>query len=232
MQPARAPLPELHRLRHDAYAAPEVRHRNLGTVRPALGQGCIPRVQRGPALPRWKHRRLAAGPGTQLGTPRPRPEVRLGLGAVHPLGTPDDHDLALEVVPGEHQADRWVARQLSALARGVVGEEHQPVRPGTLEQHGARARHRPCAGAADRAQHHGVRLGQPSRHSLVQPPVELLVRVGREVVLGQPSVGVGPSEIGQLDGVHPTVVAPARPARGGQVRLSPRPAPGPTRHKR
>src|SRR5205823_2965058 len=120
VQPAGLALPELHTGRREAVPAPVRRCRYL-TGEPPLGRR--PRLLQGG--PVGDALGLGAGPGAELGTARPDREIVLGLRARGALDRAGDDHLPVQRVPREDQAGVRVGVQLPALARLVVGEEHE-----------------------------------------------------------------------------------------------------------
>ncbi len=86
-----------------------------------------------------------------------------------------------------------VAEQLGALARAEVGEEDPALLGEPLEQHHPRGR---SPVGRHRGDHHRVGLVELRGDRVVVPPLEHRERVGRQVALGQPAVGVLTAQVG------------------------------------
>ena len=135
VHPAGPALPELHDLGPHAVAAPLLGHRHLVGVG-LLGLG-VRRVELGP---RGDHPGLVGGVGAEAGAAWPAREVRRHVGRRQHLRRPLDADLAFQRVPGEQQRTARLGRELLALARAQVGEEHEPLVGEALEQDHPRRR--------------------------------------------------------------------------------------------
>jgi hypothetical protein len=132
-------------------------------------------------------RRCCRGPRTEPGAARALGEVGRHVGPAQRFGDAVDAHLALERVPREEQCAARLARELDALARGLVGEEAETVGVDALEEHGARAR--PTVGG-DRGHDHRVGFVQAGGPGLVVPAGEHRDRVLGEVGLVQTARGV------------------------------------------
>src|SRR5579859_4481527 len=101
VQPVAARLPELHRVRDQYVPAPEVRHRDLRRLRPALLELGHPALQFGAGR---DDLRLPAGPGAELRPAGPGPVVRLAVGLGQHAHRALGGHLAAQGVPGEDRA--------------------------------------------------------------------------------------------------------------------------------
>src|ERR1700756_3837590 len=113
MQPVAARLPELDRFGDEQVPAPEVGHGNLGRRRPALLQFLDAPVKLRTGA---DDLRLPAGPGAELRSPGPGPEVRLAAGLRHHAHAALGGDLAAQGVPGEDGTGPRMGLQVLALA--------------------------------------------------------------------------------------------------------------------
>ena len=86
-----------------------------------------------------------------------------------------------------------VRPQLGPLARAEVGEEHPAVLREALQQHHPRRR---AAVGGDRGDHHRVGFVDLGGDRVVVPPLEHRERVGGQVALAQPAVGVLAAQVG------------------------------------
>ena len=148
---------------------------------------------RGPASGRRARRTRRPAPPRDAGrdwwlaqAPIRDPQGRLAKYAAvsaarHPLGACRGRPPAGAARTREHERDGRVGRELAALARGVVGEEHEAALVGPLEQD-VRAVGAPSA--SDGRERHRVRLRRcPPASASVVPAPELGQRSGRERVL-------------------------------------------------
>src|SRR5436305_8143814 len=125
METVVAALPELHAVRNDAQAAPALGALDRGAV---LGMALRERFEGGLELrARGDDLRLRAGRRAEPRVVRARDPVGVGLVLGDALDGALDEDLALEVDPREHDRRARVLRDLAALARIEVREEHQPA---------------------------------------------------------------------------------------------------------
>ncbi len=175
--------PELDALGSEAVATP--------VRRPGDGAGkALGHLGRPPLEPRPVRDRLALrrGPGAELAGALPGGEVGVGLGRVETGGVAGDDHLAPDGEPAEDQAGPGVLAELAALGAVVVGEPREAAGVDALEEHVAGPG---GTGGVGGGQDHGGGLGQPGRDRGVEPPGELLERVG-----------------GQLGGLHGAFLVP------------------------
>src|SRR5262245_4381312 len=85
-------LPELHDQRHEPIAGPVRRPRNTAHQE----FGCVERNRPLERVAALKRSRLLAGPGADLGKPRPRGEIGIRLGIVHPDGRAAQSNLPVQ----------------------------------------------------------------------------------------------------------------------------------------
>ena len=133
VQAARAALPELERVGHDAVAAPVRRPRHVVAGARARRRRSAARATRG-----RRSRSLCGDAHAPMReSVRPRREVGVRLGGVDALDDALDAHLALELHPVEQQRRRRAVGELASLAALVVGEEHEAARVDALQQHDA-----------------------------------------------------------------------------------------------
>src|SRR5262245_27469443 len=158
-----AVLPELPHLRPYAEAAPLP---GEGRVVAVLGAHRVDETLQ--LVPPAHDPALRRGGRRHAAERRPRPKIRLGVGARGPLDRSLDADLAPERSPVEEQRGVRVGGQLAALAALVAGVEHEPLLAEALDEHHARRRT-----PVGRRRRHGGLLGD--RHRLAgvpEPPPE------------------------------------------------------------
>ena len=201
VHPARASLPELHRLGRGPGSRP--------TPPAPVPSPPSNRRRRRRTPPRARRGRPRAGTGARprrrAGTPRGRTAKYSSTASRgQRRRDPVDADLALERVPGEQQRAPWVGGEVRALARPGVGVEDEPVGRDALEQHQPRGRARSpaptvattialgswmpaaCASSYHRA---NIANGSGSEVGLVETAAGVLVASGGERVgqlIGQP----------------------------------------------
>src|SRR4029453_5616673 len=123
-------LPELDRVGDEAVAAPVRRARHLRATEPFLLRG-------DPALELVAivdHSALGRRPRADLGPPRPRGEVGVGLAVGPPFAVAGHRHLAIELAPQDDECRVRVLGELPALPALNIGVEDEPALVGRAQQ--------------------------------------------------------------------------------------------------
>ena len=167
--------PELDPIGHDAEAAPERRPRD-GRSQEACRRRAHAVVER---RARRERAALPRRPRAELELPRPRGEIRVGLGVGHALGAAFDAHLRVGR-PVEGERGGRVREELARLAARHVRVEDEPAPIDRFEQH--ESSRRPPAGV-HRREHH--RVGLAARRRRLPEPLreqrDRILRVGHRI---------------------------------------------------
>ena len=159
MEAARAALPELDLVDHEAPAAPEAAGAARRGRRTGRRSSSDPPVEVGAV---GDHRRSAATPTPRSGCRAAATAKYSSLSAsARPLDRSAHAHLAVQVEPGEHAGGPRVGAELAALRAVVVGVEHERRRSSMPRTSTNRASGRPSASGG--RQDHRVGLGDPGR---------------------------------------------------------------------
>lgn len=186
MQPALPALPELHPLRQDPHAAPEVRHRNPILAFESLLHLFHPHLQLFPPL---QHRALRAGPGADARASDAGIIVDLTLLVLQPLHRSIDADLSLLLVPPEREAGLGITPHVLGLsARGPVAVYHEAPTVKLLQVNEPRRDFTGWEGGGGEAD--SLRLVHPAVPGEREPGMELIERRGNELRAIESAFGV------------------------------------------
>src|SRR5260370_18419021 len=115
--------PELDDQRHDAKARPVERAGNGADVELCR----VERLRLFECVAALQRRGLLAGPGADLGQPRPGPEIRVGLRVPDFFVSPAQAHLAPEPLPRKNQRRLWLPRDFPPfLAVSIPFANHPP----------------------------------------------------------------------------------------------------------
>ena len=127
------------------------------------------------SAPAWDHLALRAGPGADARVQRPAGIVGIAFLGRYLVDPAFDAHHPLKLDPVKLQRGVGVAGQRLALAAVVIGVPDDAALIQALDQHHpGRWSHL----GIDRSQGHRVGLGQLARDGFMQPPLELLQRIG------------------------------------------------------